>query len=85
MFGNYDILSLLTTTEIEIKMSRIIFKNLKDLNQFPRILSNVQCLRGYQCDGKVYGYNALAWKEKRESSRSNLQLYKKSYLNLYKK
>ena len=72
----------MTTTKI--KMSRIIIKNLKDFNQFPRILSNVQSLRGYQCDGKVYGYNALAWKEKRESSRSNLQLYKKSYLNLYK-
>ena len=54
-------------------MSRIIFKNLKDLKQFPRILSNVQSIRGYQCDGKVYGYNALAWKEKRESSTSNLQ------------
>ena len=59
-------------------MSRIIIKNLKDLNQFPRILSNVQFLRGYQCDGKVYGYNALAWKEKRESSRSNSQNLKKN-------
>ena len=67
-------MTLYRNTITEIKMSRIIFKNLKDLKQFPRILSNVQSIRGYQCDGKVYGYNALAWKEKRESSRSNLQL-----------
>ena len=28
----------------------------------------VNSQRYYQCDGKIYGYNALAWKHKKEAA-----------------
>ena len=50
-------------------MNRMAVKSFLNLSKFPN--SQIQVLRrGYQCDGKVYGYNALAWKNKKESVTS---------------
>ena len=52
------------------KMNHFISKKLckallrgKNLNYLPLV-------RNYQCDGKVYGFNALAWKRKKEEALS---------------
>ena len=47
-------------------MNRMAVKSFLNVSKFPN--SQIQVLRrGYQCDGKVYGYNALAWKNKKDS------------------
>ena len=49
-------------------MNRIVVKNFATLTKYPKLLLHNQ-IRGYQCDGRVYGFNALAWKNKREASK----------------
>eukprot|EP00093_Oithona_nana_P000805 00805.XXX_1039_731_1 [CDS] Oithona nana genome sequencing. len=38
------------------------------------ILPVVHSYRSYHCDGKVYGYNALGWKERRERAKSDVSI-----------
>ena len=49
-------------------MNRIVVKDFTTLTKYPKLLLHNQ-IRGYQCDGRVYGFNALAWKKKRETSK----------------
>ena len=39
----------------------------------------VNSQRYYQCDGKIYGYNALAWKQKKEAALGKIN----SFFNLF--
>jgi len=38
------------------------------------ILPVVHSYRSYYCDGKVYGYNALGWKERKERAKSDVSI-----------
>jgi hypothetical protein len=64
-------------------MNRIIAKRiiqslpLKNTRIIPQI--KLQIRREYHCEGKVYGYNALAWKNKKESLKSKFFIERESY------
>ena len=45
-------------------MMHAISRNLRKKCVLPLVNSQ----RSYQCDGKIYGYNALAWKRKKEAA-----------------
>ena len=41
----------------------------------PKICKLAKNFRLYHCDGKVFGYNAVAWKRKRQESLSEFQYF----------
>ena len=45
-------------------MMNVISRNLRKKCVLPLVISQ----RSYQCDGKIYGYNALAWNRKKEAA-----------------
>ena len=47
-------------------MMHAISRNLRKKCVLPLVNSQ----RSYQCDGKIYGYNALAWNRKKEAATS---------------
>ena len=43
----------------------------------------VNSQRYYQCDGKIYGYNALAWKHKKEAALGKINSFSNWFLQVF--
>ena len=56
-------------------MMNVISRSLRKKCLTPLVNSQ----RYYQCDGKIYGYNALAWKQKKEAALGKIN----SFFNLF--